>query len=301
MEAVVLGNVTLDILCYEVEEVPRYDSLPFDCAVISPGGCGSNVAIGLAALGISIALVAKVAAGETHSLIVPHWIRAGVDTRYVTILENADPAVSVGLIDGQGQPRFVHTPGTNSLLTTHDLQPSAWAEQGVRILHIAGFFALPGLLDGQLPHVLAQARSLGMKVSLDVINSPRLDTPDLLWSCLPQLDYFFCNLREGQRLTRQEEATSVAAEIRRRGAEGVIVKLGEKGCWLDNAQWQGLIPTEPREPVDTTGAGDAFAAGFIAAVLGGADEKTACLSGHETAARIVSCRGAVAGWFQRGA
>ncbi|MBN1548875.1 MAG: carbohydrate kinase family protein, partial [Syntrophaceae bacterium] len=235
--------------------------------------------------------------GDAHALIAPTWIRAGVDIRYVTVVEKGEPAVSVGLIDGQGQPRFVHTPGVNRSLIADDLQPAELAEQGARFLHIAGFFALPGLLDGRLPQVLAGAKSLGMTLSLDVINSPRLDTPELLWSCLPHLDYFFCNLREGQRLTCQEETASVAAEIRRRGAGVTIVKLGEKGCWLASEAWQGLVPTEAREAVDTTGAGDAFAAGFIAAVLDGADDRTACVQGHRSAARIVSCRGAVAGWF----
>lgn len=297
MDAVVLGNVTLDILCCHVEDVPRHESVPFGKAVIGPGGCGSNVAIGLCALGVSTALVAKAAAGETYALIEPYWRRMGLDTRYVTVEENRDPAVSVGLIDRHAQPRFIHTPGANSGLTVDDLDPAALAAQGARFLHVAGFFALPGLLDGRLPGKLAIAKSLGLTTSLDVINSPHLERPALLWSCLPDLDYFFCNLREGQRLTRREEAASIGVEIRNRGAGAAIVKLGEKGCWLESLSFRGLIPTEPREAIDTTGAGDAFAAGFIASLLGGFDPQEACRAGQRAAARIVSTSGAVTGWF----
>jgi sugar/nucleoside kinase (ribokinase family) len=50
MKAVVFGNITLDVICSPVNEVPRYESLSFDQVVVSPGGCGSNVAIGLCAL-----------------------------------------------------------------------------------------------------------------------------------------------------------------------------------------------------------------------------------------------------------
>jgi sugar/nucleoside kinase (ribokinase family) len=298
MDAVVLGNVTLDILCYHVEEVPRYESLPFGRAVIGPGGCGSNVAIGLCALGVSTALVAKVAAGEMYSLIEPYWRRAGLDTRYVVIEESRDPAVSVGLVDRQAQPRFIHTPGANSGLTVDYLDSASLAGQGARFLHVAGFFALPGLLDGRLPGTLETARSLGLTTSLDVINSPSMESPELLWPCLSYLDYFFCNLQEGQRLTRKDDAAHIGAEIRKRGAGAVIVKLGEKGCWLESSEWRGLIPTEPREAVDTTGAGDAFAAGFIASTCRGSDAKEACLEGHRASAGIVSALGAVAGWYR---
>jgi sugar/nucleoside kinase (ribokinase family) len=300
MEAIVVGNVTLDILCYHVEEVPRYDSLPFERALIAPGGCGSNTAIGLSQLGVKTALVARVAGGETFSLIEPYWRRADLDIRYV-IVENDEPAVSVGLIDRLGQPRFVHTPGANRKLTVGGIDLEHIAGQGARFLHIAGFLALPGLMDAGFPLLLAKARSMGLKTSLDVINSPLLDTPESVGTCLPHLDYFFCNLREGQRMTGFKEAEVVGAEICRRGAGAAVVKLGEKGCWLESALWQGLISTEVREPVDTTGAGDAFAAGFIGAILRGADDQQACVAGHRAAGCIVSRRGAATVWFSPGA
>lgn len=98
-----------------------------------------------------------------------------------------------------------------------------------------------------------------------------METPELLWPCLPHLDYFFCNLREGQRLIRKPEAASIGAGIRNRGAGAVIVKLGEKGCWLESPARRGLIPTEPRE---------------------------ACFEGHRASASIVSTLGAVTGWYR---
>ncbi len=298
MEAIVLGNVTLDVLCCHVEAVPRHDSLPFDKAMIAPGGCGSNVAVGLCALGIATALAASVAAGEAYTVMDSVWRKVGLDTRFIKIEENGEPAVSVGLIDRRAQPRFIHTPGANRELTVETLDRLLRATKGARFLHVAGFFALPGLLDGRLPEMLETARTSGLATSLDVINSPYLETPDLLWSCLPHLDYFFCNLREGQRLTRCEEASVVAREIRLRQAGAVIIKLGEKGCWLDCNDFQGLIPTKPLKVVDTTGAGDAFAAGFIAALLEGSTTEDACRAGHRAAARIVVALGAVAGWFE---
>ena len=59
MEAVVFGNITLDVICKPVDDVPRHDSLGFEEVVVAPGGCGYNVAIGLCALGVSTALVGR--------------------------------------------------------------------------------------------------------------------------------------------------------------------------------------------------------------------------------------------------
>ena len=64
MDSLVFGNVTLDIICYPVNDVPRHESISFDDVTVSPGGCGSNTAIGLAALGIPAGIVARTGEDE---------------------------------------------------------------------------------------------------------------------------------------------------------------------------------------------------------------------------------------------
>ena len=83
MDALVFGNVTLDILCYPVNEVPRYESIAFEDVTVSPGGCGSNTAIGLAASGISTGIVARTGDDDAADLLFQYWKRVGVDTRFV--------------------------------------------------------------------------------------------------------------------------------------------------------------------------------------------------------------------------
>ena len=78
MEAVVFGNVTLDVLCYPVEDVPRYESITFKHSVVSPGGCGSNVAIGLSALGVATALVGRIGSDASFGLITHTWDRVAM-------------------------------------------------------------------------------------------------------------------------------------------------------------------------------------------------------------------------------
>jgi sugar/nucleoside kinase (ribokinase family) len=297
MKAVVFGNVTLDVICQTVDEVPRHESIAFDHVVVSPGGCGSNVAIGLAALGVSTILVARMGCDDSAELLKKTWTRYGVDWGYVKQIGEFPTGTSVGLVDSELQPRFIHTSGANQFLTGDDLHPEMLVESGANWLHIAGFFVLPGLLDERMPLALKRARHSGLKLSLDVVRSPRLKHPEYLWPSMSYLDVFFCNANEAWKLTGEEDAARSAKALREHGAGTAIIKLGAAGCFVDGPDGAGYIPAPVVQVVDTTGAGDAFAAGFIAASLGGANMLTACERGNQAGAKAVGSLGAVAHWL----
>lgn len=294
MDAAVFGNVTLDVICQTINEVPRYDSISFDQVWVGPGGCGSNVALGLCAQHISTALIAHMGDDAAAGLLESSWGRYQLDTRYVRRITGKPTGTSIGLVDGEAQPRFIHTSGANATLTAESANIEKIASEGARALHVAGFFVLPGLLDGRLPGLLESAQQHGMWTSLDVVRSPRLQHPEPLWPCLPYLDTFLCNQNEGWRLTGEQEAQKAAGVLRARGAKAVIVKLGGKGCWLDSDEFCGQIPGEEVPVVDTTGAGDAFAAGMVAAWLMGANLVSACQAGNHAGALAVGSLGATA-------
>ena len=124
MDAIIFGNVTLDILCYPVNEVPRHESIAFEQVTVSPGGCGSNTAIGLAALGVPTGIIARTGEDDQADLLFRYWNRVGVDPRFVERTPGQPTGTSVGLIDAQFQPRFVHTSGANRGLTAAVIDPA---------------------------------------------------------------------------------------------------------------------------------------------------------------------------------
>ncbi len=299
MEAVVFGNVTLDILCYPVDDVPRYESLAFERVCISPGGCGSNVAIGLSALGIPTGLVGHTGSDDAAEIVGKYWQRVDLDTRFVRKYPDLPTGTSIGLIDHNAQPRFVHTSGANKTLTAADLDIPALRALGARSLHVGGFFVLPGVLDGGLPERLQQAKSMGLFVTLDVVRSVRMSDPQPLWPCLPFVDVFFCNGSEASRLTGEDHARRAGEALLSRGANAVVIKLGGEGCLLVTRDGATQIAaTVPKQVIDTTGAGDAFAAGFIAAVLRGKSLEEACKDGNRYGALAVESLGAISCWFR---
>jgi sugar/nucleoside kinase (ribokinase family) len=297
MDAVVVGNATLDVICYPVDEVPRYDSISFERSIVSPGGCGSNAAIGLCAMGVATALVAVLGDDDAAFLVERYWERLGLDRRFIRHEAGFQTGTSVGLVDSQRQPRFVHATGANARLGVEELPIRQIISSGARALHIAGYFVLPGLLDPRLPEMLAKARQAGMFISLDVVNSPLMADPSMLWFCLPEIDVFLCNAMEAERITGINKPEQAAKDLRHRGAGAVVVKLGAEGCWLESSHFSQQIPGQPTNIIDTTGAGDAFCAGLIAATLRGEDLPKACQAANDAGRRMVSSLGAVSGWF----
>jgi len=300
VDAVVFGNVTLDVICKTVDEVPRHESLAFDHVAVMPGGCGSNVAVGLCSLGVPAALVACIGTDDAAELVRNYWSRFGLDQRYVRAVAGQPTGTSVGLVDSQAQPRFIHTPGANAFLNVDALDLRALSSEGARALHVAGYFVLPGILDGRLPATLATAQQFGMFTSLDVVRSKRMQDPSSLWPSLPYLDIFLCNAHEAWRLTGEEQPELAGRFLRQKGAKNVIVKLGTDGCWLESSTFSGRIKAPRVEVVDTTGAGDAFAAGLIQALLQGHKIEGACWSANRAGAHIVGTLGAVGGWLKGG-
>ena len=303
MDAFVFGNATLDVICYPVDEVPRQSSISFEKSIVSPGGCGSNVAVGLRSLGINTALVARVGSDEAGDMAQRYWERLGIDCHFIHRDPERQTGVSIGLVDSDFQPRFVHTSGANALLTVDDLDLMGLIAAGGRYLHIAGFYVLPGLLDGRLPFALQRARRLGLVTSLDVVESPRMRDPELLWPCLPYLDYFLCNAHEARLLTGEADPIRAARVLRAHGSQTLIIKLGADGCLVDGTLASGeqisrRIPAPEVQVVDTTGAGDAFAAGLIASLLNGQDLLAACESANAAGAKIVTELGAITAWLK---
>lgn len=292
--AAVLGNVNLDVICRPVDEVPRQDSILFEQGLALPGGCGSNTAIGLACHGIQTRLIALTGEDPTADLLFQHWSKAGVDVSLVARCPDQATGISVVLVDSDDQPRFVHTPGANTLLDESSLDTENLRQSGVAYLHVAGYFVLPGLLNDGFGAVLGEVKRAGINISLDVVTSPAMEEPAPLWNCLPALDVFLCNRKEAARLTGIQDPSRAAGWLQARGAGAVIIKLGAEGCLLVDREGERALPApEVIDVVDTTGAGDAFAAGLVAALVAGCSLEEACLEGNRSGAEATRHLGAV--------
>ncbi len=187
----------------------------------------------------------------------------GIDTAGVRFTDRAKTGVTVSMAHRSTRTQVTY-PGAIPLLRAADIDREAlWR---CRHAHFTGVYLQDGL-RGDLADLLRQARERGLSTSLDSQWDPA-GTWQGLAEWLPLLDIFFCNQDEARSITGEEDARKACLVLRRRTARP-LVKLGAEGALYCDEPSQRVVhaPTRRVEAVDTTGAGDAFDAGFLYAAL----------------------------------
>jgi ribokinase len=228
------------------------------------GGKGSNQAIGAARLGADVALLTAVGEDGFGEAAFALWQDEGVDSS--AVLRVAEPTMCGAiLVEAGGSNRIAIVPGALARLTPAHVD--AFAPQ------IAAADVL--LVQLEIPvetalHALEVGRAAGVTTILNPAPAPAQPVA-------PDVDYLTPN---------QNEAPAVA------GARGTtVLTLGERGARLGDE----LVPAFPAAPVDTTGAGDAFAAAFAVALAEGRPALEAVRWGCAAGAHMVEHRGVVPG------
>jgi sugar/nucleoside kinase (ribokinase family) len=161
-------------------------------------------------------------------------------------------------------------------------------------LHLSGYMFSGGSRRETALRALRLAREVGMSASVDPSSVPLLEAvgPDHFLNWTRDVDLCFPNLEEGVLLTGFEDPDRIAEELLAHYS-GIALKLGAKGALYAGADGERVrLPAAPARAVDTTGAGDALCAGFLAAQLSGGPAAGALRRGVELAARAVERLGA---------
>ena len=266
----VAGDANLDLVL-RGDVVPRFGQAEqlLDGADLVLGSSAGIAAAGLARLGVDTALVARVGADVFGARTCELLADAGVDVASVAVTD--DPTGVSVILSAPDDRAILTLTGALASLTADEVL-AAFADTGGTHLHVASFFLVPGLAR-ELPAVLARVRERGVTTSLDTNWDPAERWHGVA-ECLPHLDVLLPNAQEAVALARalgDDPADAVAASlgIARRGPL-VVVKDGADGGFA--ATPDGAVVRAPGlvlDVVDTTGAGDSFDAGFLAAWLDG--------------------------------
>ena len=239
---------------------------------LSIGGAESNVAIGLSRLGVPASWVSALGDDELGELVL-HRVRAeGVDTRAVRRLPDRPTGLYLREeVAGALRVHYYRRGSAASALAPGAFDPAVL--DGAAFLHLAG---ITGALSAEAAEFLgwaaATARAAGVRVSYDVNYRSRLWEPAAARAAtealLPSVDVLLVGDEEAQALWGWDDVTCLE-RLSHAGPGEVVVKLGARGC---AARVDGEHVTAPGFPVrqlDPIGAGDAFAAGYLAATLWG--------------------------------
>jgi sugar/nucleoside kinase (ribokinase family) len=159
----------------------------------------------------------------------------------------------------------LHAPGASLLMEIGDAAVAAAG--AARFVHWAAIGARR-IDPAQRDRFLAAAKAAGAVVTCDLI-APAPDAAEELARIAPMLDCFMPSLAEARVLTGCGEASACAAALRRLGLPVVMVKLGAAGTLVADAAGVRVAPAFAVEVVDTTSCGDAFCAGYVAALSRG--------------------------------
>jgi len=277
---VVVGDMMTDVVAALSGPVAHGSDTPAQI-VLRGGGAGGNVAVWLARAGATVTLIGRVGADARGEAAAAELRAEGVDARLAI-----DPGRATGtcvvLVEPGGERSMLPDSGANAGLGVAELPRDA------AHLHLAGYTLLhPGSRPAARA-LLAAAQAAGLSVSVDPASAaPLLRAPPaafLRWSAGAGL--LLPNRDEAAALTGLADPTAAARALTAHARE-VVVKLGGKGAlWTDGAT---VIHAAALDlPVrDTTGAGDAFAAGLLAARLAGASPNEALAAGCALAGEAV--------------
>jgi len=279
------GNAVMDVLARPVDGLPAPGaSQRLEEVALGPGGNGVNTAVALARLGIRVGLAAPVGGDRLGEILRQSLWAEGVDDSNVITVKEARTSVSLVLVESSGERRLLHFRGANAHFSACHLN---WdVVKGARVFHYASAFALPAFDGAPLELALKRAHDLGCLTSVNICWDAQGRWLPLLQPVLAHTDFILPNREEGQQLTGESEPPAIARRLRRLGAKTVIVKLGAAGCFVESPEGAFTSPGFVVQPVDTTGAGDCFAAAFLAATCRG--------SSLAEAARFANAAGALA-------
>ncbi|HEV7276020.1 MAG TPA: PfkB family carbohydrate kinase [Devosiaceae bacterium] len=281
----VVGDVMTDVIV--VPEGPLIRGSDRRASIRSrPGGSGANQAVWLAAAGARTSFVARVGAADK-----PH-LEAYFKGLHVEPLLVADPllpsGVLVTVVDPDGERSFLTDRGANLALARSDMP--VWLLDETRLLLCSGYSYFADTPRSAVRWLAEEARRREVPVAVDPASVAFLAEVGagnfLDWTAGAAL--VFANAEEAAVLAASDD---LETQMRTLGTvyERVVIKLGGNGAAFGNRHGIAAhLPALPVEMVDSTGAGDAFAAGFLAAELRGAAPEACLQSGIEFGARAVS-------------
>jgi ribokinase len=276
---VCLGDLMIDVLALLPGPLAIGSDRPAPIG-FADGGSAANTAAWLAQLGAPAVFAGRVGDDAFGQAAVQRLRTGGVQTRV-----SVDPAEPTGvclvLVSPDGERTMVPSAGANATLGVADVIDPPLLTAADR-LHLSGYALLNAGSRAAALAALEQASELAVPISLDLASAApirELGSEQFL-SWLPAGALLLAN---------SDELAAVTDDVRSLSEAGftVVVKTGPDGAMLATADSCRQVPTTAVEVLDSTGAGDAFAAGLLAALHGGGSLIEAVAAGNRTGARAL--------------
>lgn len=266
IDLLVLGDVNPDLVMRGGDVTPAFGQAEriVDESRLTVGGSGAILACGAARLGLRVAI-----AGVVGDDLFGAYMRQELDARGVDVtglaVDARRPTGMTVVLSGDSDRAILTSMGTIGDLRVNSIDPDL--VRSARHLHVSSFF-LQRALAPDLPNLFELAREGGAGTSVDPNWDPSGAWDGGLEDLLASVDVLFPNEMEATRIARTSDLEVAINVLRQRGPT-VVVKAGDRGAIAVAPGERASASVMRVATVDTTGAGDSFDAGFLAARLGG--------------------------------
>jgi len=220
------------------------------------GGSAANTIHGLARLGVNTGFIGKVGQDELGTFFLEDMKLAGIDPRLFK--SQTDSGRAIALVSPDSERTFATFLGAAVELSPEDLTPQLF--EGYQYLHLEGYLIQNHEL---MKRAFELAREKDLQVSLDLASFNVVEANlDFLRTFVKEyVDILFANEEEAKAFTGKEP--EAALDELANLCKIAIVKVGKEGSFIKQGTDKHRIKPISAQPVDTTGAGDAYAAGFL--------------------------------------
>jgi len=255
----------------------------------APGGSAANTVVGVATLGLDTGMLSKVGKDEPGEYYRSALRAAGVDDSAFKVTDDVATGTCISMITPDTERTMRTFLGAAATLAPDNISPEDFA--GYTHAHLEGYLLFNEEL---IMKVLDCAKEQGCKVSLDLaapeVVSANMDKlPGILEK---YVDIVLANEDEAAAFTGEEDEKTALNKLVAH-CETAVVKIGKRGAWIQQGDEQAHADAYKVEAVDTTGAGDLWAAGFLYGLLSGWGLEKAADLGAFVAAQVIQETGAL--------
>jgi len=260
-KVMLIGDLNIDnIVKIPVYPAPGGDAIP-DKLETHIGGAVANTAFVLDKLGQPAKIISALGEDVWAGVITKAFSRTGVDLSEVIHTDADSTGMIIILVTPDGERTMLSYRGANTYLTPEDINIQAF--QGIGILHISGYAFLKEPQRSACFKAIQVAEELQIPISIDIGLEPAEKCREIFISLLPKLTFCITGMHEPEIFWGCRIMEDAASKFLASGVKIPAIKLGADGCYLARQANQFYLPPIQVEPLDSTGAGDAFSAGLL--------------------------------------
>ena len=254
------------------------------------GGSAANTMVGLARLGCKVGFIGKVAEDREGKMLFEDFRGESVDTNGVITVKHGRSGSAMGFVDERGERALYVDAGVNDTIEFNEINKEYVFQ--TRFLHLTSFV---GEKSFQTQRRLVETLPKKVKISLDIGELYARKGLNALEPIMSRTFVMMPNAKELQILTKKRDYKRNAEVLLEKGVKIVAVKLGSKGCYVTDGKESSMVEAFKVKVVDTTGAGDAFCAGFLYGLISGKSLHECGRIGNSVASKCIMKMGARAG------